>query len=299
MSPTDRLFLARVARQLRSKAGGVPPTGFLLLSVGSTQLGAAIAKSLFDELGPAGTVFLRVGFAALVLLLLWRPRLRGYTRANYLIVILFGLVLAGMNLCFYSALARIPLGIAVTLEFVGPLGVAIAGSRRLLDLLWVVLAAVGIVLLAPLGQAWLDPLGVVLALLAGGFWAAYILLSARAGRAFTGGAGLALAMFVAAVVLLPMGVLGGGAALLHPRLLTKGFGVALLSSVLPYSLEIEALRRLPTRVFGVLMSMEPAIAAVVGFVILGEKLGIRAVTAVLLVTVATFGTSLLVGTRSD
>ena len=284
------LFLTRVIRQLRL-ASRVPPIYFLLLSVSSTQIGAAIAKSLFDELGTAGTVFLRVGFAALVLLLMWRPQLKGYTHSNKFVLILFGLVLGGMNLCFYSALARIPLGIAVTLEFVGPLGVAIAGSRRLLDLLWVLLAAFGIVLLAPFGKAWLDPLGVALALLAGSFWAAYILLSARLGRATPSGEGLAIAMFVAAAMLLPMGVLGGGVALLHPWILTKGFGVALLSSVLPYSLEFEALRRLPTQVFGVLMSMEPAIAAVVGFVILGEKLGVRAITAVLLVTMATLGAS--------
>jgi inner membrane transporter RhtA len=236
-------------------------------------------------------VFLRVGFAALMLLLLWRPQLGGYVRPNYFVVILFGLVLAGMNFSFYSALERIPLGIAVTLEFVGPLGVAIAGSRRLLDLVWVALAAIGIVLLNPLGEAKLDPLGVALALLAGSFWAGYILLGARAGRAFPGGASLAIAMSVAAVVLLPVGVLGGGAALLDPRLLTAGFGVALLSSALPYSLEFEALRRIPTRVFGVLMSLEPAIAALVGFVFLGEELGLRAITAISLVTLATVGAS--------
>lgn len=295
MLPNDRvfLFLARGAAQVRNAAGTVPPTGLVLISVGSTQFGAAIAKSLFKELGSTGTVFIRVGFAALVLLLLWRPQIKGYVRADYFLVILFGLALAGMNLCFYLAIERIPLAIAVTLEFIGPLGVAIAGSRRLLDLLWVILAAAGVSLLAPsFGGAMLDPLGVTLALLGSSFWAAYILLSARTGRAFPGGAGLALAMAVAAVVLLPVGVLDGGAALLDPRLLTLGFGVALLSSALPYSLEIEALRRLPTRVFGVLLSLEPAIAAVVGFVILGEELGFRAITAVSLVTVATIGASL-------
>ena len=285
MLPTDRLFFARAG-------GAIPPTGLVLLAIGSTQLGAAIAKSLFQELGPAGTVLLRVGFAALVLLLWWRPRLSGYVRANYLLVIVFGLTLAAMNLSFYSAIERIPLGVAVTVEFVGPLGVALAGSRRLLDLLWIVLAAVGILLLAPWGGEKLDLLGVALALLAGSLWATYILLSVRVGRAFTGGAGLAIAMSVGTVVLLPLGVLGGGTALLDPRLLCAGFGVALLSSALPYSLELEALRRLPASVFGVLMSLEPAIAAVVGFVILGEKLGLRAIIAVFLVTLATLGASL-------
>lgn len=168
---------------------------------------------------------------------------------------------------------------------------AIAGSRRLLDLVWVVLAAIGIVLLNPLGGTKLDPLGVALALLAGSFWAGYILLGASAGRAFPGGASLAIAMSVAAVVLLPVGVLGGGAALFAPKLLTAGFGVALLSSALPYSLEFEALRRIPTRVFGVLMSLEPAIAALVGFVFLGEELGLRAITAISLVTLAAIGAS--------
>jgi len=284
MLPKTRLSLTRTT-------GSIPPTGLVLLGIGTTQLGAAIAKSLFQELGPAGTVFLRVGFAALMLLLLWRPRL-SYAPASYCVVILFGLALAGMNLSFYSALERIPLGVAVTLEFVGPLGVAIAGSRRLLDLLWVILAAAGIVLLAPWGGAKLDPLGVGLALLAGSLWAAYILLSARVGRIFTGGAGLALAMLAAAIVTLPLGVLSGGTALLNPKLLIAGCGVALLSSAIPYSLELEALRRLPANVFSVLLSLEPAIAAVVGFIILGEKLELPAITAILLVTLATVGASI-------
>ena len=300
MLPAARVFLAHSARQLRAATGGVPPTGLVVLSIGSTQIGAAIAKSLFDELGPAGTVFLRVFFAAGVLILVWRPRLRGYAGTNYFAAILFGLVLAGMNLSFYSAIERIPLGIAVTLEFVGPLGVAVAGSRRVLDLLWVVLAAVGVVILAPLGGASLDPLGVGLALLAGSFWAAYILLGARTGRAFPGGAGLAIAMFIAAVVLLPVGVLDGGAALLDPKLLIMGFGVALLSSAIPYSFEIEALRHLSTRVFGVLLSLEPAIAALLGFLILGEQLSLRAAIAISLVTLATVGASQFKGRgRSD
>lgn len=285
MLPINRLFPTRATNS-------IPPTGLVLLGVATTQLGAAIAKSLFYELGPTGTVFLRVGFAALTLLFLWRPRLRGYTPANYLIVTLFGLALSGMNLSFYSALERIPLGVAVTLEFVGPLGVAIAGSRRLIDLLWVLLAASGIVLLAPWGGAKLDPIGVGLALLAGSLWAAYILLSVRVGRAFPGGAGLALALSIAAIVLLPLGVLSAGTALLHPHLLAAGFGVALLSSAIPYSLELEALRRLPANVFGVLLSLEPAIAAVVGLIILGEKLELRAIVAVLLVTLATVGASI-------
>jgi inner membrane transporter RhtA len=279
---------------LRGAAGAAPPTSLVLLSIFSVQLGAAIAKGLFDQLGPAGTVFLRVGFAALVLLLLWRPSLGGHARGGYLVAVVFGFALAAMNLSLYLALDRIPLGIAVTLEFVGPLGVAVAGSRRVLDLLWVALAAAGILLLAPLnilGETDLDPAGVALAFLAGCFWAAYILLSARTGSVFPGGTGLVIALCVATVALVPVGIAGGGVSLLDPELLLAGFAVAMLSSAIPYSFELEALRKLPARVFGVLMSLEPAVAALVGFVVLGETLGLRAITAVLLVTVAAIGAS--------
>ena len=275
-------------------SGAVPPTGLVLLSIGSVQLGAAIAKGLFGELGPSGTVFLRVGFAALVLLLVWRPSPGDHARGGYLVAALFGLALVAMNFTLYQALDRIPLGVAVTLEFVGPLGVAVAGSRRVLDLLWVVLAAAGIVLLAPLGvlgETDLDPVGVALALLAGCFWASYILLSARTGSLFPGGTGLVIALCVGTVALAPVGIVGGGKALLDPGLLAAGFAVAMLSSAVPYSLELEALRKLPARVFGVLMSLEPAVAALVGFVVLGERLGLRALTAVLMVTIAAVGAS--------
>ncbi len=217
-------------------AGAAPPTSLVLLSIFSVQLGAAVAKGLFDQLGPGGTVFLRVGFAALVLLLLWRPSVRGYARRDYLVAILFGLALAAMNFTLYQALDRIPLGVAVTLEFVGPLGVAVAGSRRMLDLLWVVLAAAGILLLAPLdvlGEMDLDPVGVALALLAGLFWASYILLSARTGSAFPGGTGLVIALCIATAALVPVGIVDGGVALLDPGLLLAGFAVAMLSSAIP------------------------------------------------------------------
>ena len=262
--------------------------------MGCFQLGAAIAKGLFDSVGPAGAVFLRVGFAALILLVMWRPRLGRHARSEYATALVFGLALAGMNFAFYSALERIPLGVAVTLEFTGPLGVAVMGSRRLLDLLWVVLAAAGILLLAPLnlfGGVDLDPVGVALALLAGTLWGSYILLSARTGRVFPGGTGLAVAMCVGALALVPVGVAEAGYALLDPGVLLVGFGVAMLSSAIPYSLEMEALRKLPARLFGVLMSLEPAVAALIGFVILGERLGLRALAAVLLVTVAAAGAS--------
>ena len=177
-----------------------------------------------------------------------------------------------MNLAFYEALDRIPLGIAVTIEFVGPLGVAVAGSRRPLDLAWVVLAAAGILLLSDFGSADLDALGVALALLAGGFWAAYILLSVRVGNAFPGATGLALAMVAATAMLAPVGVADAGARLLVPGVLVAAAAVAILSSAIPYTLEMEALRRMPAGVFGVMMSIEPAVAALAGFIVLDEGL---------------------------
>lgn len=282
--------------RLSERSRGVPPTALVMLSILSVQLGAAVAKSLFDSLGPGGTVFLRILFAALVLLLLVRPKLGGHDRAGYLVAGIFGLALAAMNFSIYLAIDRIPLGVAVTLEFIGPLGVAVAGSRRALDLLWVMLAAAGILLLAPVGLFGgmdLDPVGVAFALLAGCLWASYILLSARTGSAFPGGTGLVIALCVGTLVLAPFGVAGAGHALLDPKLLLAGFGVAMLSSAIPFSLELEALRKIPARVFGVLMSLEPAVAALAGLVVLGERLEMRAVAAVLLVTVAAAGASLL------
>lgn len=268
-----------------------PPTVLVLLAVTSVQVGAGIAKQLFSSLGPGGTVFLRVFLSALVLLVAVRPRLGNRPGADYRLAALFGLSLGLMNFVFYSALDRIPLGVAVTLEFVGPLGVAIWGSRRVADVLIAAMAATGIVLLAPWGGLRLDLLGVLLALTAGMGWAAYIVLSARVGRRFSGGEGLALALAFAGVLLVPVGVISAGHNLLRPQLIATGAGVAMLSAAIPYSMELEALRHLPTRVFGVLMSLEPAIAALVGFVVLREALGMRAVVAILLVTLASIGAS--------
>jgi inner membrane transporter RhtA len=269
----------------------VPPTLLVLAAVTSVQFGAALAKTLFDEIGPGGTVFLRVLFGAIVLALVWRPRLAGRPPGDIWLAVLFGLVLGGMNLAFYASLERIPLGIAVTFEFVGPLGVAVFGSRRPLDLLWVGLAAAGILLLSDFGGADLDAVGVALALLAGACWAAYILVSARVGKAFPGGSGLTLAMVVAATLLVPVGVADAGAELVVPWILAAAAAVGVLSSAIPYALELEALRRLPVGVFGVLMSLEPAVAALAGFVVLGEELVTREVAAILLVVAASAGAS--------
>ena len=255
----------------------------------SVQVGAGFAVGLFDEVGPVGAVFLRIAFAAVLLAAIWRPRLGTRDRAIVRDVLLFGFVLAAMNLTFYLSLDRLPLGIAVTLEFVGPLGVAVARSRRALDAVWVALAAVGLILLAPTPDSGLDALGCVLALLAGAFWGAYILLSTRVGAVVPGGSGLTVAMCVAAVLVTPAGIAEAGADLLSAEVLAVGLALGLLSSALPYGLELEALRRLPQGVFGVMMSLEPAVAALVGFVGLGQDLAAREVIAILLVLTASAG----------
>ena len=265
----------------------------MFLAAGSVQFGSGLAATLFDDLGPGGTVLLRVLFAAVLLGLIWQPSVRGRERGALWLAVAFGLSLAGMNAFFYASLDRIPLGIAVTFEFVGPLGVAIAGSRKPVDLVWVGLAAAGIVLLSAFENgSGLNGLGVAFALVAGAFWAAYIVLSERTGQVFAGGSGLAIAMVVAAAVLLPVGVADAGGSLLEPELLALGAAVALLSSAIPYSLELEALRRMPKRVFGVLMSLEPAIAALAGFVVLSQDLGVRELVAIALVVTASAGVSL-------
>jgi inner membrane transporter RhtA len=266
-----------------------PSPVLVLGAIASVQFGAAIAATLFSRIGPGGAVWLRLLFGTVILVPLWRPRLRGYARRELLLACLFGLVLAGMNFSFYSALHRIPLGVAVTIEFVGPLAVAIAGSRRPLDLLWVALAVVGIVALTRGGVHHLNGLGVAFALLAGGLWAGYILLNARLGRAFEGATGLSLAMCVATVVMIPVGLADGGSHLLETRSLLLGAAIGLLSSAIPYSFENEALRRIDPAVFGVLMSIEPAVGALAGFIVLGQGLGARALFGIALVVIASVG----------
>jgi inner membrane transporter RhtA len=283
--------------RLRERAGSVPPTSLVLLAILSMQIGSATAKGLFETVGPAGAVFLRVGVAAVLCTAIWRLPPRGLPRSYYVVAALFGLVLGGMNLCFYLALDRIPLGVAVTLEFTGPLSVAILGSRRVLDLVWGVLAVGGILLLSPLAAFGagasppIDPVGAGFALLAGCLWASYILLGGLVGRSLGSGTGLALSTCVAAVALAPVGIASGGANLLRLEILLGGLAIALLSTAIPYSLELEALKNIPARVFGVLMSLEPAAAALIGFVALSEEPGARSLAAIVLVTVAAAGSS--------
>ena len=266
--------------------------GMVLAAAASLQVGAAFAVTLFDDVGAAGAAFLRLGLAAVVLWAIWRPRPRAHPRRDLRLAAAFGVSLGLMNWSIYESMARIPLGVAVTIEFAGPLLVAVLGSRRPRDGVWILLAAAGIVLLADPGGGSIDTLGVVYALLAALCWMAYIHLSQRTGRVFPGGSGLAIAMAVGALVVLPAGVLGGGSGLVEPGLLGSALVVALACSVLPYSLELEALRRLPAAVFGVLMSLEPAVAALAGWIVLGQDLGAREVAAIAMVIVASAGATL-------
>ncbi|MTD58090.1 EamA family transporter [Amycolatopsis sp. RM579] len=265
-----RLPRARPLSLAGRALGTVPPPLQILFGIISVQVGAAVAKQLFATAGAAGTVTLRLFFAALVLLLIWRPALR-LGRQAWPVVIAYGVVLGLMNLSFYQALARIPQGITVTIEFLGPLTVALAGSRRLLDAVWALLAAGGVVLLAET-RGDLSVAGLLFALGAAVCWGAYILLGAALGSRTSEGNGLALAMAVAAMVAMPTGIVESGTGLLSPWVLFVGLAVALLSSVIPYSLELEALRKIPPRVFGVLMSLEPAVAALAGLIVLHEAL---------------------------
>ncbi|WP_052517757.1 EamA family transporter [Archangium violaceum] len=272
----------------------LPPIPAVLLAVLSVQGGAAFAKELFPALGSMGTASLRIGLSALLLCAVFRPPFTRLTRAQWAAVIPYGVVLGAMNLSFYKALERIPLGLAVTLEFVGPLSIAVFGSRRALDFLWAVLAAAGIALIAPWrGDASaLDPLGVLLALFAGACWAVYIVLGGRLSRVFPGGKSVATGMVFAALMALPFAFAEGLASRLTPSLFAAGLGVALLSSAIPYTLEMMALRELSSRTFGILMSLEPAVAALAGLVFLGERLAATQWLALVFVSAASAGTAL-------
>lgn len=266
----------------------------ILLAMITVQTGASIAKQLFPVIGPTGTTALRVGFSALILCLIFRPWRNLPKRHQWPAVIIYGASLGGMNILFYLAIARIPLGIAVALEFTGPLVVALLSSRRKWDLLWIALAVSGILLLLPdINSAdALDPAGVMYALGAGGCWAAYILFGKKTGGLSSGGITVALGMTVGALYLVPIGIITQGWAIFSWQLLPLAIAVAALSSALPYSLEMVALRRLPAQSFSVLMSMEPAIAALAGLLLLSELLTMTQWLAIILVISASLGSSL-------
>ena len=302
MSPRPASPAARSARV----TGVVPPAALVLTGIIAVQLGAGLAGRLFSQLPPAGVTGLRLWWAAVMMAAVGG---RAAVRTAAAIVrsrawrdaataVAFGLVLAVMNFSIYQSFARIPLGIAVTIEFLGPLGVAVASSRKLIDLAWVGLAAAGVVLLARGGTS-LAPgaapgpgtalAGIGFALVAASAWAAYILLSRSTGRRLAGLSGLVTAMAVAGVIITPVAVAQGGTALLRPGPLALGAAIGLLSSVIPYWLEFETLRRVPARVFGIWMSLEPAVAALAGLVLLGEALAVRQWTAIGCVVAASVG----------
>ncbi|MGW2333097.1 EamA family transporter [Streptomyces sp. NPDC001685] len=269
--------------------GSLGPVGLVLAGGISVQFGGALAVSLMPRAGALGVVALRLLVAAVVLLLVCRPRLRGHSRTDWGTVVVFGVTMAAMNGLFYQSVARIPLGPAVTLEVLGPLALSVLSSRRALNLVWAGLALAGVFLLGGGGFSSLDPLGVVFALGAGAMWAAYIVFSARTGRRFPQADGLALAMAVGAVLFLPLGLAESGAKLADPVTIGLGAAVAMLSSVLPYTLELLALRRLPAGTFAILMSLEPAIAATAGFLVLDQALSTAQALAIALVIAASMG----------
>jgi inner membrane transporter RhtA len=269
-------------------ANRIPPVWLVIAGIISVQFGGAIAKNLFHLVPPTAMVWLRLITSAIILLIMARPRLTGHSGRDWLIVLGFGVSLMIMNWSIYQSFARIPLGIAVTIEFLGPLAVAVIGSRHLIDLIWVVLAGMGVALLG-LSKATLTLAGVGFALLAALAWACYIMMSAQTGRRWPGLSGLAMASVVGAVVLAPPAIVEAGSRLLNPTVLALGLGVGLLSSVIPYSFELTALRRIPPRVFGILMILEPAAAALAGMVVLSEFLNLTQWLAMAFVVIASIG----------
>jgi inner membrane transporter RhtA len=278
-------------------AAAVPAPVLVLVAIVSVQTGSAFARTAFDVTGAAGITLLRLAISGLLLTALVRPSVRRWTRAQWVAAATLGLTMGAMNLVFYLSIREVPLGVAVTVEFVGPLALALVQTKRGRDFAWVVLAGAGVALLG-LERGGSVPLGgLALALLAGMFWAGYILASSRVGSLLAGLDGLAVALLVGALLALPFGAAGAGRALTDGKALGAGVAVALLSSVVPYGLEMTALRTLPTRVFGVLMSLEPGAAAVAGLVVLGQVLGVRELVALVLVSLASVGVTL--GQRGD
>jgi inner membrane transporter RhtA len=277
---------------MKNKEFNLPPVPAVLLAIISVQCGAAIAKTLFPALGAAGTASIRIGVSALILLLAYRPNLKQITAQQWKIVIPYGLSLGAMNLVFYFAIERIPIGLAVTLEFIGPLLVAIIGSRRIVDYLWVLLAAAGIVLIAPWTNSRIDTLGVLFALLAGALWAAYIVLGGKISKIMNSGQAVSTGMLFAALLILPFGFYENGLINLTPKLFGMGVALALLSSAIPFTLEMKALGQLPPRTFSILMSLEPAAASICAFIFLQEKLNLYELLAVVCVVVASAGSTL-------
>ncbi|MBZ0280262.1 MAG: EamA family transporter [Anaerolineae bacterium] len=280
-----------VSLPLRARFNLIPPWALVVVAVISVQFGAAFAKGLFETTGPGGVVFLRTLLAGIMFMVLWRPQVFGHSRSAYLHIAAYGIIIAAMMLSFYAAIQRIPLGITVAIAFAGPLGVAVIGSRKLVDMLWVALAGIGVLLLSPFTDATLDPLGMVLALMSALTWAIYILLTKRVNRVMPGNAALALSMCVAAIAALPFGLGGAVQIIPNPAFILLSVVVALLSSAIPFGLEFHALKSLSSRAFGLLVSLEPVVAAIVGFLILQETLDANEIIGIALVTVAAVATT--------
>lgn len=274
---------------MTARSGRGSAAALVLVGLACQEVGASFAVILFPQTGPLGIVMLRLVFSALLLLAIARPRLRGHTAGAWRSVVLFGVVLASMNGLFYLALERLPLGVTVTIEVLGPLTLSILTASGAARWLWAGLALAGVVALGAGGWDRLDALGVAFALAAAVSWALYILASARVGREFPRLDGLALAMTVGAVIALPFGVVQAGAALLQPGILALGAAVALLSSTVPYALELIALRRLPASAFAIMMSLGPATASVAGFLLLGQHLSWLEIAGIALVIAASIG----------
>jgi inner membrane transporter RhtA len=276
-----------------AKGPALPPLPAVLVAILSVQAGAALAKGLFPVIGSTGTVGLRTGISAVILLAAFRPPLHRLTAAQWRVVVPYGVVLGVMSLVFYASLARIPLGLAVTVEFIGPLSVAVFGSRRRIDAVWVVLAGAGIALITPWAPgSGVDPIGIAFAFAAGVGWALYIVLGKRLSQRLSGRAAVASGMLVAAIVAVPFAAVAGGFAHVTAGRFVTAVGVALLSSVVPFTLEMVALKALPARTFGILMSLEPAAAALVGLAFLGEVLSAAQWIAIALVIAASAGSTL-------
>lgn len=278
------------ASAARTPGGGpVLATGFVIVGLICQEVGAAFAITLFPQVGGVGMTALRLAFSAVILMVAFRPRLRGRSRADWGTVVGFGLVLAAMNVLFYLALERLYLGTAVTIEVLGPLVLSVVISRRASAWLWALLAFAGVLLLGRGGFTDLDPLGVLFALGAGAMWVGYILLSERTGQRFSKLDGLAIAMTVGAIAVVPLGAFSAGTALVQPTILLLGLAVAVLSSTIPYGLELLALRRMPAATFSILLSLAPALAALAGLLILGQQLGALDAVAIGLVVAASMG----------
>jgi inner membrane transporter RhtA len=277
---------------MKLKQINIPPLPAVLLAIISVQSGAAIAKGLFPAIGAAGTASLRIGISALILLAVYRPNLKKITVEQWKLVIPYGLSLGAMNLIFYLSIERIPIGLAVTLEFIGPLLVAVFGSKRIIDFFWVLLAAAGIVLIAPWSNNGLDIMGVLFALLAGALWAAYIILGGKISKIMKGGDAVTIGMLFASILIVPFGILGNGLSNLTPQLLGLGVALALLSSAIPFTLEMKALGQLPARTFSILMSLEPAAASICAFIFLQEYLTFNEILAVIFVVIASAGSTI-------